>query len=67
MTSYVFINRVGYRVPLDLRQLLGAPSGAVSGAFDTFPATRYGGDRSFFAQVTPFNLQIKMGHRNNFV
>ncbi len=52
----------GFRVPLDLRQFLGAPSGAVAGSFDTVPAPRYGSDREFFAQVTPFNLQVKIGH-----
>jgi alpha-2-macroglobulin len=56
----------GFRVPLDLRWLLDAPSGAMSWNFSTVPRTSYGNSPSF-VQVTPFNLQVKIGHFNSLV
>lgn len=60
----------GFRVPLDLRKLLGASSGAVAGHFETVPDTSHDGNyqyREFFAQVTPYNVQAKIGHFNTLV
>lgn len=59
----------GFHVPLDLRKLLGVSSGAVTGIFETVPPTNVGypRDREFFVQVTPFNLQVKIGHFNTLV
>ncbi|MCP4697019.1 MAG: large extracellular alpha-helical protein [Gammaproteobacteria bacterium] len=60
---------IAFKIPLEIRDLIPAESGVIQGTFDTLPATRH--DRSagrwFFAQVTPFHVQIKAGHHNTLV
>ncbi len=56
-------------VPLTIRQLLGKGSGVVQGQFVTQPPLP---DKSpeeswFFAQVTPFQVHLKLGHHNSMV
>ncbi len=56
-------------VPLTIRQILGKPSGVVQGQFVTQPALPEKSPQQswFFAQVTPFQVHLKLGHHNSMV
>lgn len=56
-------------VPLTVRQLIGQGSGLVQGHFLTQPALpgKSPEDSWFFAQVTPFQVHLKLGHHNSMV
>src|SRR5690606_20397991 len=55
-------------VPLDVRGLLGASSGALHGRISTQPSLDKGiWARQLFAQVTPYQLHVKLGHFNTLV
>lgn len=56
---------VAFAVPLDVRGMIGAASGAVRGTLQSQPAD--GQPREFFAQVTPFQVHVKLGHANTLV
>lgn len=53
-------------MPLGVRGMLGGQSGVVEGLVNPEPVV---GDRSwkFFAEVTPFDVQVKVGHYNSLV
>lgn len=57
---------IAYAMPLKMRDLLPAASGAVQGTLYTTPEV---GDEPqwFFSQVTPFNVHVKLGHYNTLV
>lgn len=62
------IKDVAYFYPLGVRQMLGDTSGAVYGSIDTDPSIeKYETDRTFFAQVTPFQVFAKIGHFNSLI
>ena len=54
-------------VPLTLRQILGQPSGVIQGQFTTHPPLPEKSPQEswFFAQVTPFQVHLKLGHHNS--
>ena len=56
-------------VPLTVRRMLGQPSGVVQGQFTTQPAlpNKSPQESWFFAQVTPFQVHLKLGHHNSMV
>lgn len=56
-------------VPLNIRQLLGKSSGVVQGQFVTQPPLPEKSPEAswFFAQVTPFQVHLKLGHHNSLV
>lgn len=60
---------LSFAVPLPVRDLLQGASGAVVGTIDTSPAVpgKSHRDRRFFAQVTPYQVHIKLGHFNTLV
>lgn len=60
---------VAQGVPLGVRAMTGGKSGAVFGAISSTPATPEKGeyDRRFFAQVTPYQVHVKLGHFNTLV
>lgn len=59
---------VAYFYPLGVRQMLGSASGAVYGSIDSDPyVEKYESDRTFFTQVTPFQVFAKIGHFNSLV
>jgi alpha-2-macroglobulin len=60
---------VAFAMPLGLRELLSRQSGAVSGYLDSVPRVPdYNPDYyRFFAQVTPFQVHVKLGHFNSLV
>lgn len=55
---------VSFAMPLGVRKMLGDRPGAVTGHLDSEPRVRnYDPDHyRFFAQVTPFQVHVKLGH-----
>ena len=56
-------------IPLGVRELMAEPSGLVQGTMTSDPPLK---DKDaapawFFAQVTPFQVHVKMGHHNSLV
>ncbi len=56
-------------IPLGVRELVAEPSGLVQGTMTSDPPVK---DKDaapawFFAQVTPFQVHLKMGHHNSLV
>jgi hypothetical protein len=60
------VQDVAYATPLGLRKMLNDKSGVVTGYLDSEPKVRnYHPKRyEFFAQVTPFQVHVKLGHFN---
>ena len=54
-------------VPLGIRKLVGKPSGLVQGQFSPQPVVpgKSPEESWFFAQVTPFQVHLKLGHHNS--
>lgn len=57
------VKNVQFAVPLGVRDLLGGKSGAVSGELLVSDAEK----GEFFAVVSPYQVQVKMGHFNTLV
>lgn len=57
------VRNLAFALPLDVRGLLGAASGAVRGGLLTEPSTG-STPREFFAAVTPWQVHAKLGHSN---
>ncbi|MEX1346625.1 MAG: alpha-2-macroglobulin family protein [Desulfobacterales bacterium] len=61
-------NDMAFRTPLQVREMLGGQSGVVQGRVDTRPTvSKHLWNRWFFAQVTPFQVHVKIGHYNTLV
>jgi len=59
---------IAFRTPLQVREMLGGQSGVVQGQVDTRPTvSKHLWNRWFFAQVTPFQVHVKIGHYNTLV
>ncbi len=58
------VKDVQFAVPLKVREMLEGKSGAVYGTLSTTPATE---SQYLFAQVTPYQVQVKLGHFNTMV
>ncbi len=56
-------------VPMEIRSLMGHESGIVQGSFTTVPTVpdKAPEESWFFAQVTPFQVHLKLGHHNSLV
>ncbi|HEX6995144.1 MAG TPA: MG2 domain-containing protein [Gammaproteobacteria bacterium] len=62
------VDDVSFAVPLDVRGLIGAPSGALHARITSRPFVDKGRWASqLFAQVTPYQLHVKVGHFNTLV
>jgi uncharacterized protein YfaS (alpha-2-macroglobulin family) len=62
------VEDVQYGVPLGVREMLGAESGAVYGTLATDPPLPQSAWASgLFAQITPYQLHVKLGHFNTLV
>lgn len=59
------VRNLAFAMPLDVRGMVGRDSGAVRGELRTQPDT--GHPRRFFAQLTPFQVHVKLGHVNTLV
>ena len=59
---------VAMKIPMKVREMLEGESGVVSGSVDTRPHIRKWGEANmFFAEVTPFEVHVKIGHFNTLV
>ncbi len=59
---------IAFRTPLKVRGMLDGQSGVVQGRVDTQPpVSKDYWDHWFFAQVTPFQVHVKIGHYNTLV
>jgi len=62
------VRDVSFKIPLKIRELLPTSGGAVQGYFLTSPNLHKAAEENwFFSQVTPFHLQVKLGHHNTLV
>jgi uncharacterized protein YfaS (alpha-2-macroglobulin family) len=59
------VRNLAFAMPLDVRGMIGRDSGAIRGTLRSEPTT--GSPRRFFAQVTPFQVHVKLGHANTLV
>ena len=59
---------LAFKIPMDVRGLISAPSGVIQGNISSDPATEHPrGPSWFFSQVTPFDVHLKLGHYNTVV
>ncbi|MEJ2131290.1 MAG: large extracellular alpha-helical protein, partial [Gammaproteobacteria bacterium] len=59
---------VAFGVPLGAREMTGGKSGAVFGSIYSKPEVpKSEGERRFFAQITPYQVHVKVGHFNTLV
>lgn len=58
------VEDVQFAVPLGIREMLGGKPGVIYGRLETEPAVNAYSDeaRRVFAQVTPFQIHMKLGH-----
>ena len=62
------VEDVAFRIPLGVRKMLDGGAGAVYGNISTKPhVDKHTCARKFFAQVTPYQLHVKIGHFNTLV
>ncbi len=62
------IKDLSVKLPMKVRDMLGNESGVVTGTVDTNPYIKKWEDYNrFFAEVTPFQVHVKMGHFNSIV
>ncbi|NOT57446.1 MAG: large extracellular alpha-helical protein [Deltaproteobacteria bacterium] len=62
------VQDVQFAIPFKIRELLDGKSGAVYGFLSTDPpVNKYSGENRLFAQVTPYQLHVKLGHFNSTV
>ena len=62
------VEDIAFRIPLQVRDLLQGRSGVVQGQVSSRPpVTKHFRERWFFAQVTPFQVHVKIGHFNTLV
>jgi uncharacterized protein YfaS (alpha-2-macroglobulin family) len=59
---------VTMKIPMGVRDMLDVESGVITGTVFTTPYIKKHGDANFFfAEVTPFQVHVKMGHFNTLV
>jgi len=62
------IKDVSFATPLGVKEILGEESGAIFGQIHATPHVKKSRrERSVFAVVSPYQLQVKMGHYNSLV
>ena len=60
------VEDVAFAVPLQVREMLSGASGVVQGDIQTLPrVSKTPWQRWFMAQVTPFDVHVKIGHYNS--
>jgi alpha-2-macroglobulin len=62
------VKDLAFAMPVQVREMLGGKSGIAYGSVEATPAvkkTTY--QRQFFAQVTPYQVHVKLGHFNSLV
>lgn len=59
---------IQFAIPLGIRSLFPQGSGALYGAISTVPKVdKTGDDSHLFAEITPFQVQAKIGHFNSLI
>ncbi len=63
---------IAFAMPLGVRKMLDGKSGVIDGYLNTVPRTagndaNEGNGEHFFAEVTPWQLHVKLGHYNTLV
>ncbi|MBU2430801.1 MAG: large extracellular alpha-helical protein, partial [Proteobacteria bacterium] len=59
---------IAFPVPMGIRNILKGKTGAVYGHISTQPPVKKSDwEHTFFAQITPFNVHVKIGHFNTLV
>ena len=63
------VRNLQYAVPFGVREALEGKSGAVYGHLSTEPYVNKGGEQAYrlFAQVTPWQMHVKLGHFSTLV
>lgn len=62
------VKDVQFVKPLGVKDMLDGESGAISGTINSVPyVKKYDSARRFFAIVSPYQLQVKMGHYNSHI
>ena len=61
------VEDIQFAVPFGIRKMLGGASGVVYGTLDTSPRLRQSSKPSLFAQVTPYQVHLKLGHFTSLV
>lgn len=62
------VQDVQFAIPFKIREMLGGKSGAVYGHLNTDPlVSKYDSEHRLFAQVTPYQLHVKLGHFNSII
>ncbi len=62
------VEDISFAVPLNVRDMLPGQSGAVYGRIDSEPQIgKSAYERHFFAQVSPYQVHVKLGHFNTLV
>jgi uncharacterized protein YfaS (alpha-2-macroglobulin family) len=62
------VEDIAFMIPFGVRKMLDGATGAVYGHIATKPhVKKYECAREFFAQVTPYQLHVKLGHFNTLV
>ncbi|MBF0101866.1 MAG: large extracellular alpha-helical protein [Desulfobacterales bacterium] len=62
------VKDIAFAVPLGIRDMLKQESGVVVGTLSSSPhVSKSDYERVFFAQVTPFAVNVKLGHYNTLV
>jgi uncharacterized protein YfaS (alpha-2-macroglobulin family) len=57
------VEDVQFAIPMQVREMLGGKSGAVFGSLQSEPIVKNDGySNRLFAQVTPFQVNVKLGH-----
>lgn len=58
-----FVQDVQFAVPMNIREMLAGATGAVYGMVKTTPeVNKTSGERRLFAQVSPWQVHVKLGH-----
>lgn len=62
------VDDLSFAVPLQARTMLNGKSGALYGRIDSDPPVKKSAqERTFFAQVSPYQVHVKIGHFNTLV
>ncbi len=62
------VDNIQFAVPFKVRELLSKKSGAIFGTLSTDPlVSKYPSEHRLFAEVTPYQVHVKLGHFNTLV
>lgn len=60
------VRDLAVKIPMEVREMLEGQSGVVQGTVTSSPVvSQYYTEKAFFAEVTPFQVHVKIGHYNS--